>query len=303
MDVDGLIEAYVQEVTQLLPRKLRNDVALELRGLVRDELHSRAASQGRTLDANIALEGLRAFGKPRDVAARYHEPWIIIPPTETRRFAFAAIVGALVLIALTPLSNPPAQPGQVGIALLAWLGALVTYFGIQSFIHRRSSVTKPWVPRDVDSASRIGSLALIALIGVGIVVYGAPGWVFSQLTHGRQLSAWLDYDPTFHSTRLPVLFAIWGCQAVLLAVVVVRGRWNSVMRRVNISLEFAVALVLIWFVVAGNVFKEAAPNKAALSTISVFALLLLIDAGVRLYKGVSRNPPHDELHSEISTGK
>jgi hypothetical protein len=64
-----------------------------LRDLLHEDLQARAAAQGRALDADIALEGLRAFGAPKDVAARHNEPWTIVPPTETRRFLFAAIIG------------------------------------------------------------------------------------------------------------------------------------------------------------------------------------------------------------------
>jgi hypothetical protein len=95
-----------------------------------------------------------------------------------------------------------------------------------------------------------------------------------------------------------VLFVLWGCQAVLLAVLAVKGRWNPVLRRVDGGLEIGVALVLIWFLVAGKVFNEVALNRAALSAISVFALLLVIDVCVKFYRGVSRIPPPNELRSE-----
>lgn len=298
MDVDALMDAYIHDIVQLLPRKQRGDVALELRELLHEELQSRAASQGRTLNADIALEGLRAFGRPQDVAARYSEPWVIIPQTETRRFAYFAIIGAAVLIALSPLSEASAPTGQLGIAILAWLGVLVTYFGLQSFRHQHRHATKPWIPRDPDGVSRVGSVGLIALICVGIVAYGAPRWLFAQLTNGQILSSWLDYDPGFHSSRLPVLFVLWGCQAVMLVALAVQGRWNSRLRRVDVCLEIGVALVLIWFLVAGKVFREAAPNKAALSAIGVFTLLLVINVTVKLYRGVSRIPPPGELRSE-----
>ena len=49
MDVDMLIDAYVRDVTQLLPRKQRNDTARELRELLREELRSRAAACGGEL--------------------------------------------------------------------------------------------------------------------------------------------------------------------------------------------------------------------------------------------------------------
>jgi hypothetical protein len=295
MDVEALIDAYVQDVAQLLPRRMRTDVALELRGLVRQELESRAAAQARTLDMHIALQGIRAFGKPRDVAARYFEPWVIIPLTETRRFASAAIIGALVLLALSPLSNAPARSEQLAIAILAWLGALVTYFAILSFKDRHKNAANLWVPRDGDRVSRVGALAIIAIICMGIAAYGAPSWLFTQLSHGRSLPTWLDYDAAFHSSRLPVLFFLWGCQAVLLVVLVIRGRWNPQLRRMDISLEIGVALVLIWFLAAGTVFREAAPNKVALSAITVCALLLFIDAGVKLNRATSRIRPADNL--------
>lgn len=300
MDVNTLIDAYVQDVAQLLPRKQRNDVALELRELVREELQSRAASQGRALDPDIALEGLRAFGRPQDVAARYYEPWSIIPATQTRRFVYAAIIGASVLLALSPLTDAALRAERMGIALFAWLGALVTYFGLHSYLQQRNNATSLWVPRERDRASRMGSIALLALLCVGVVAYGAPGWLFAQLTHGQSLSAWLDYDPTFRSSRLPALFFLWGCQAILLAMLAVRGRWSPLLRQVGFALQLAVALVLIWFVLAGRVFAEPAPNRAALSAISVFALLLLIDAGAKLYRGAARLPLRDTLHPHMN---
>jgi xanthine/uracil permease len=69
---------------------------------------------------------------------------------------------------------------------------------------------------------------------------------------------------------------------------------------VDVSLEIAVGLVLVWFQGAGSVFKDVASNKVALSAISAVALLLFIDAGVKLYRGVNRIPSPDEFRSETS---
>jgi hypothetical protein len=297
MDVDALIDAYVQDVAQLLPRKQRSDVALELRELLREDLQSRADAQGRALDADIALEGLRAFGAPKEVAARYVEPRIIIPPTETRRFLFAAIIGVAVLIALSPLGNPPPQSGDMAEAIFIWLGLLVTYFGLQSVFQRRRKAAHSWVPRERDKVNRLVPLSFIALIFVGIAAYGAPRWIFAQLTHGGTLSASLDYDPAFYSSRLPVLFALWLCQAVLLAVLAVRGRWNPWLRRVDFGLGVGVVAVLIWFLIAGDIFKEPALNKAAPNLISAIVLFLLIDLGIKLYRGISGLPPVEQRRS------
>lgn len=287
MDVSALIDAYIHDVTQLMPRSRRSDVAMELRGLIREELDALAASRQCPLDTAIALDGLRAFGRPQEVAARYDDPWIIIPPTETRRFVFAAVLGAAVLVALSPLSDASALAEQLGAGMFAWLGILLTYFGVQSFRNRRKH-PGPWVPRDADRASRTGSLLLIAVIGVGILCYASPGAVFAWFTHGQTLSAWLNYDPAFRSFRLPWLFVLWGCQAIVLAVVTVRGRTSPTLRRMQLGFQCGVALALIGFVAAGKVFMETEPNQAALSVMSVIALGLLLDAAVKVYRNVNR---------------
>ena len=62
---------------------------------------------------------------------------------------------------------------------------------------------------------------------------------------------------------------VWGCQAVLLAVLALRGRWKPALRRVDVGLAMG-----------------------------VFALLLLIDAGIKLYRGVNRMLPPAQLRSE-----
>jgi hypothetical protein len=139
---------------------------------------------------------------------------------------------------------------------------------------------------------------IIVMICIGILAYGAPGWLFSQLSGGRSLPAWLAYDPAFEASRLPVLFLLWGCQAVLLLVLAIRGQWNSALRRVDVYLELGVALVLVWFLAAGRIFKEVSPNKVAMNAIAVCVLLLLIDAGIKRYREQSRVHPPDELHLE-----
>jgi hypothetical protein len=299
MHVDALIDAYVEDVVRRLPRKQRADVALELRALLREELQARADGRGAALDADIALEGLRAFGRPGDVAARYLDPWIIIPASETRRFAFATVVGAAVLMALSPFEPAATRAGQVGLAILAWLGVLVTWFGIASLRRRRRPGADPWVPRDRDRANRVGSALLVAIIALGIAAYGFPGWIDALFAPARPL-AWLTYDPTFRTWRLPVLFALWGCQAIVFAILAVRGRWNAGLRRADLALETGVVLVLVWFLFAGPVFAQDESNIAARTAIGVIVLLMLVDIGVKRYRTTTPAHPAERLGVETA---
>src|SRR5690349_2515983 len=91
---EALIEAYVVDVMRRLPAKQRNDVGFELRALLTESLRDRAADAGRTADGAMALELVREFGQPDDVAARYHSPGPpIIPPAHTRSFVWATVIG------------------------------------------------------------------------------------------------------------------------------------------------------------------------------------------------------------------
>jgi uncharacterized membrane protein len=290
MHADALIDVYVADVVRLMPRKQRADVALELRALLKEASQARARGRGDALDADLTLEALRAFGRPEDVAARYLDPWIIIPQAQTRPFAFAAAVGAAVLVALSPLGTEETRAVDTGVAVLAWFGVLVMFFGLTSFLRRRRPEGDPWIPRDRDRANRFGSVALVVIITIGITAYGAPEWVDHWFAPVRLL-AWLDFDPVFRASRLPVLFALWACQAILFATLAVRGRWNPVLRRAELTLEIAVVLVLVWFLAMGPVFSRDVANTAAQSAIGVFVLLMLVDIGVKWYRAAGRPEP------------
>ena len=53
------------------------------------------------------------------------------------------------------------------------------------------------------------------------------------------------------------------------------------------------AAVLVWFLLAGDVFKAPALNKVVPSVISVIVVFLFIDLGVKLYRGLGAIPPVD----------
>ncbi|MFI5960405.1 HAAS signaling domain-containing protein [Cryptosporangium sp. NPDC051539] len=92
-----LIDRYVADVVELLPRRQRADVARELRELLAEELQGSSADDAREL--------LRRFGHPSEVAARYGQPVTLIDPSDTRRFLTLALGGS-VLILVGAFSTP-----------------------------------------------------------------------------------------------------------------------------------------------------------------------------------------------------
>ena len=61
----GLIDRYVTEVGQNLPRKERADLEAEIRSLIEDTLEARSQAEGRAADENLMVEVLKEFGPPR----------------------------------------------------------------------------------------------------------------------------------------------------------------------------------------------------------------------------------------------
>lgn len=113
MDARTVIESYVHDVTQLLRRKDRADVALELRALLTEELAARTG--GAPADEAMAIELVRSFGAPSEVAARYRPATPLLDAADTRPFLMAALIGALVImtgVAVAPsaVAHPPRPP-------------------------------------------------------------------------------------------------------------------------------------------------------------------------------------------------
>jgi hypothetical protein len=291
MQPDELIASYVADVAGKLPIRMRGDVALELRSLLQEQLQARSAAAGRAPDAAMTVAMLQAFGHPERVAARYHPQWAIIDPGDTRNFVLAAVVGGALLVAAsvpTALLHPERYRGPEAF-LVWWLGALVLYFGLKSWALRRYPKQRAWNPHSIEThqPKRLGSVVLALLICAGVVAYGAPQWLYAQLSGGRQLAHWLDYDAAFRLERLPWLLALWTGQGVLFLVAAIRGRWTSRMRWLNRAFSLGAMAVLAWFIHAGRLFVESVPNESALAFARAFLFVMLIDMGVKIYREVA----------------
>src|SRR5262245_54962109 len=103
MNADQVIEIYIDDIVRLLPKRQRNDVAVELRALLFEGLHDRAREAARAPDHALALALVRSYGRPNEVAARYQPDWAIIDTADTKNFLRAGIIGTGVIILLSAL--------------------------------------------------------------------------------------------------------------------------------------------------------------------------------------------------------
>jgi hypothetical protein len=288
MRVEEMLQRYVREVADQLPIKMRSDVSLELATLLREDLQTRAETAGRAPDETLATEVLKSFGPPPEVAARYRPRPAIIDPNETRNFILTVIIGAAILVTagVPSMILEPGKTHDLGTPILWWIGAVVVYFGLRGWARRRWPRQRDWAPtrKDPDRVSRVGSVALILMIGLGITVFSEPQRAFALLTGGHRLASSLEFDPGFRFGRLPWLLAAWMWQAVLFLVVAVRGRWNPALRRIELVLSMAVCGLLAWFSTDGPVMTQSVPNATAKAFMVMITLFLLIIIGAKIYQ-------------------
>ncbi len=321
MKAHDLIEAYVLEVARLLPRKQRRDVAFELRALLREELQAKADEAGREADPALAMELLRGFGRPTDVAARYRPSLTIIDPADGHSFLRLSAIGVAVIWALGMLLvlRQPARPGGglldalaqwwfgAGLGARWWPGVLVVCFGAAAWTRRRWPQTAEWKPSvvDRDHVFRLATIAGIAAAVFGIFFLVEPRW-FLDLLGGRaapEAYRALTYAEDFRAVRLPWLVACVAADPVLRLVVVVRGRWSKVTRLIEVALSLALCGVLSWVLLAGPVYASETTDAFVKPCFVIIIIAVLLAVVLKLVRVTAVRPPDELLGSSRNVGR
>ena len=285
MTASDVIESYVEDVAAQLPRAKRADVAAELQSLLSDEI-------GASANADEALARLRAFGRPSDVAARYHAPFVLVEPSDTRAFITAAVAGAL-LIPSTNRHLPISVDQQTAtLLLLAWIGTLVLLFAASSWSKRRWPQSFAWTPsrvRDRDAAGLFMQLCVVSLFALIVAVYLAPGTLYAVFTDGdpAHLAYTDDFRQPLRMLGFPLLMSV---AAGLHLAAGLRRRWTPLLRALAICFLVSAGIQLGWHASYGDVFADPAVDRIARLVFENIGGVMLILAGVEAYREWIRIP-------------
>lgn len=309
MNANDVIEAYVTEVAVQLPRRLRNDVAYELRALLDEELQGRSEAAGRAPDAAMATEFLNAFGHPTEVAARYRPTLTIIDGADGQAFARAAIIGLVLIWSLglwSALQRPIDSGSDVLLALGQWWtatvlpspwwpGVLVCWFGLAAWVRRRSPQTAVWKPRDPDRIGGGRTAMVMGVIGIlcGVAVLIEPRWLLDLAFGGRAAPAAyaaLTYADSFRQFEGPLLLGLLLLNIPLLLTVTVRGRWSPWLRRFQLGLGLAISMATVWSVLAGPIFIVSIADQTTRFLLLVVVACTLIGLGIKRYRRIRPSP-------------
>ncbi|MEV0391298.1 hypothetical protein [Nonomuraea sp. NPDC050643] len=308
MNADDLIQSYVDDVARLLPRKQRRDVAAELRTLLTEELAARAAETGRAADEGMARDLVLAFGRPAEAAARYHPVMTLIDSADSRRFLRLTLIGVAVIwgfgLVDVMLRHPVDSVLDVldvlrrwwlgaGLAVLWWPGLLVVCFAAAAWLRRHRPEPTAWKPRPMDRerVNRAGHVAGIVAAVCGLLVLFNAGRLLDHFYDGRAAAhAYQVFalDDDFLSRRAPWLLSLMVLHLALYVVLIVRGRWQRLTRRIDLGLTLAVCGALAWALLGGAVF-EAGPTDQIVKGVSVLIILgALADVGLKIRRELRR---------------
>jgi hypothetical protein len=310
MTPDEVIDCYVADVARRLPGSKRNDVAYELGALLREDLRGRAGDGGRLPDEAMALELLRSFGHPAEVADRYRPPGVtFIKPSESRMFATLSLGGVALQWAVSlPAAFADLKPGEEELALIGrwwvsyglaafwWPGFLVVIAMIAAWISQNAKAAAPWKPRavDRDTINRAAWILGIAAAGAGTAFLIMLPWAIDNVSNPN-LAAALRFDPHFLAERAPLVLAFMLGHIALYVMLVIEGRWRRLTRWLDITISLAIGGILVWFIAAGPMFEAEPADQTAKVAIGFLVLIILLDIAFKVWREFARIRPPQAL--------
>ena len=293
MNADQLIESYVTDVSRKLPRRQRQDVAVELRELLHEEL------DGRTGEGD-AMALLTRFGRPADVAARYRPAVTIIDPADSRTFVKASVIGVALIWVGGLIDGVSLRHFffTVGLPALMWPGFLVVWFGLAAWARRRRP--HPWKPRPTerDGINRFGMVSAVAFFVAGTIVLVNPANALNVVSGGRLNEAGyaaFAYDDDFLRARGPAVLTVIIAGIALLTAVLIRGRWEPATRRAQLVLNVVICALFMWVLVAGPVFQATPTDRTFKAAIALTVVAILVDLGLKVRRQRQRIPANPKI--------
>lgn len=242
MKTHDVIESYVRDVARFLPRDKRNDVALELRELLHDELSAKAEARGTAPDRALAMELLAGFGRPAEVAARYHPRNPLIDPEDNHNFVIWTIVGIIAIAALKR---------DASSYVMHWIAIMFLVFAMIGWARRRQPAGRfTWRPSAQDMPAQGGRwpalFAALGLVVFPLLVYLSPQAYWDTATLGKGVAGGLLQTDAFLDSWQRT--ATIGWFALVIAnylVVVVQGGWKRWNRQLSITGHIGLGLMLM----------------------------------------------------------
>ncbi|MEM7330871.1 MAG: hypothetical protein AAF490_02180 [Chloroflexota bacterium] len=293
MNGQELIESYVHEVGQRLPRKIRSDIELELRSLLADGLEDRMD------DETAVIDFLKELGSPAQFAAQYLPHQYLIGPNLFPTFKLVATVVFSVITVMTAVTLgivlvTTGQPDNIfgwwGQEMAEYVGSLMSALGAVTFVFvflERVGVNAPnsdenWDPnslRPVEDPNRIKRGEMVAsIVGAFVSIWfvqSLPNWIGTE-GGGLFTAGYLMHTPW--------LIASWIFEIGLKSAVVGNGRWTRTTRLLEIARQSFDIYVLYRIVTGVVLISVPFLDSVVKGGLGIAMIVIFIDTLVKLFK-------------------
>lgn len=271
---NNLIERYIYAVTKRLPRKNREDVSLELRGLIEDMLEERCG--GETPSEKDIRVVLTELGTPQELYAKYDEDadkcLIGQPYFSTYKLVLKiALVGVSIGMLVTGVIQQIIEPrmwvdavaemismlveGLVSaVGFVTLLFAFFQYKGIR--INESFNLDElPSVPKKKQEISRLDAIIGIGFDVVFLAIFLAAPQMLGIYRDGSEII------PIFNVAAIRaswVVIVLFGALGIIREVVkLLEGRYNRKVLTVTVVTDVLSAGLAIWWLTGADMFNPA----------------------------------------------
>lgn len=305
-----LLEQYIHAIGKHLPYNSRNEIKLELRSLLLDEIEGKYGDQPSKADIEEVIQN---YGAPRVVASRYKSDHLVIGSGYTDLFF---MIMKLILLAMTIAftvtfivefisTNPSTSsffiglamiPGNVLSASLSALGVLTLVFMLITKYNQDESINldDDWTPAELkdikvgpEEESRIGSAFAIFFSLLFIIIINSAPQLISIAESSFELSGIKlghHIDIEVFKSYLLLLNIVWLAEIVYHVVNMIAG--NSIgLAFYRVCSEVASAIVMIILVSSTTLYIVYTSTYLGFRGIFMFvAFISVVEAISRIFK-------------------
>ena len=258
MNANEMIDRYVNEVGEHLPRKVRADIEMELRSLLLDALEERAGAEPSVKGTAVLLQ---EFGSPEAIAAQYRPAESLIGPELFPTYKLVvtitvSIIGGLhlLLLGLTLWQANGVDWLDIALNMVFSFGrSAILNAGIVTLIfaiiertagdsltlpEKKAKEWDPFALPPVKDPDRIKRGELIAGIFFGLLflvwLNFFPDWLGVINIGDEGSGIWMLVTAEFLAL-IPWFSASLLLDVLLKTAVLLQGRWNRVTRWIEVG--------------------------------------------------------------------
>ena len=261
MNTNEMIDRYVNEVGEKLPRKMRADIEMELRSLLLDALEEQSGGEPTPKETAAFLQ---QFGHPEAIAAQYRPAESLIGPKLFPTYKFVvtitvAIIGVLHLLWLglalwsgngadwlDKVLNLLFSFGRSAIlnaGIVTLIFAIIERVGGESLTlpETKTDEWDPFTLPPVKDPDRIKRAELIVGIFFGLLflvwLNFFPNWL-GGANFGEENTGIFVLVTAEFMALIPLFSVSLLLDVVLKTAVLIQGRWNRITRWIEVGTSF-----------------------------------------------------------------